>query len=110
MYAILIAFLFYIISISILIVLYQFYKTNIEQFGVNNLYIQNKVSNTPFSKHFNIDNMLKEQPHNLGWKNYWRNNFDKPENTLDDFFNQTPVQELPKLLFDGVQEVSCNRI
>jgi hypothetical protein len=88
----------------------KIYKSNIEQFGTNYLYIQNKVSKTPFSTHFNIDNMLIEQPHNLGWKHYWRNNYDKPEGSLDNFFNETPVQQLPDLLFDGVQEVDCNRI
>ena len=81
-----------------------------EHFPVGYLYIKTKPSTTPISNIFNIDTMINEQPQNLGWKKFWRNNYNKTSVKLENSFKDSPYNSFSqnnKLLYDGVRNVSC---
>jgi len=81
-----------------------------EHFQVGYLYIQNKKPATPLGKIFNLDGMLNEQPHNLGWKKFWRENYNKTQVNLENSFETSPYNNFSqhnKLLYDGVRNIDC---
>lgn len=63
------------------------------------------TNNSVFSKHFNIDHHLKCEPHNLGWKNFWRKNYSQFSNNLELLHSDHEDKTIPPLLFDGVRDV-----
>lgn len=81
-----------------------------EDFAVNYLYIPSKAPITPLSNIFNIDTLIKEQPQYLGWKNFWRKNFNKTSVKLENSITNSPYNDFSdnnKLLYDGIRDVSC---
>ena len=67
-----------------------------------------KKSRIIFSKSFDIDNQLKCEANHLGWKNFWRTNYSKFSNNLNNVFKDKVIKTNPPLLFDGIRNInSC---
>ena len=83
-----------------------------EDFTPGYMYVPVKNTATPLSKIFNIDNMKHSQGNNLGWKSYWRENFSKFSDNLENIYTDKPFKFNPKqrLLFDGVRNAQENTI
>ena len=84
-----------------------------EHFPVAHYHMEVKKTNTPLANLFNIDNMIEEQPENLGWKKEWRDKYSKGTVELDNSFKDTSYINYSthnKLLFDGIRDISCRRM
>ena len=57
-----------------------------------------------YSPEFNIDKQVLSIPEYLGWKSFWRKNYTKWNNNLNDLFKDKPFSLCPstKLLYDGI--------
>jgi hypothetical protein len=83
-----------------------------EDFQPNYLYIPAKNTRTPFSKLYNIDNMIAKNNNNLGWKSFWRKNYSGFSDNLNNIFTDAQFKNNPnqRLLFDGVRNTYENTI
>lgn len=95
---------------------YKWIKTVIEKSQTNEdfqgyYYTQEKPNDTPLSRDFNIDHMIKRDPFFLGWKNVWRSCYSNYNVPRDDSFKGTSYENYSNnipLLYDGVKKVTSN--
>lgn len=103
--------------ITILLIILVFAVTMIgvslkEDFHAGFLYMPVKNTRTPFSKIYNIDTMINKPGNYLGWKSFWRKNYSRFSNNLDNVLADAGFENNPnqRLLFDGVRNAQENTI
>tara|TARA_B100000925_G_scaffold244173_1_gene193951 strand:- start:444 stop:773 length:330 start_codon:yes stop_codon:yes gene_type:complete len=80
-----------------------------EDFVVNRFQKVIPITRKSFSDIFNIDIEIDKQPQNLGWKNFWRDNFNKSDITLENSYTNSPYDAFSdnnKFLYDGIIDIS----
>ena len=90
------------------IIFLSVYSVNTENYkNVSKIPIK-KRNRIIFSKSFQIENQIKCESDHLGWKNFWRTNYSKFSDNLNNVFKDKANKTNPPLLFDGVRNInSC---
>ena len=92
----------------ILIVAVTFLCINLnckEHFYVN-LIFKSKSTKPQMKKLFNIDSEIAANNNSLGWKSFWRKNYSKYDDNLNNIYKNpeyTPFKQ--KLLYDGIRHL-----